>query len=258
MKSRNAWLGALLLLPLPLVAQTPSIITMAEEPHHHMALHNDYVNVFNAEAAAGDSLLLHRHIHDAVAIAIGGQTVTVGIPGKPDVHAKNADGQVRIQVSGYVHSTRNDGQGAYHTVAIELLQPQTGEHNLCATVLPGKPLNCPEAAGNASSSKRIDLPHFASDQTRVQTVRVLAHQNVKIANPAQYELLVALDAASISPPSGSGPDELLRPGEFLWFDKGAPARTFKNESEKEVRLVELTFKPSAPAKSAANAAKPTH
>src|SRR6266566_8660550 len=160
MKSRNAWLGVLLLLllPLPLAAQAPSIITIAEEPHHHLALHNDYVNVFNAEAAAGDSLLLHRHVHDAVAIAIGDQTVTVGIPGKPDVQAKNADGQVRMQVSGYVHSTRNDGHSAYHTIAIELLQLQTGEHNLCAAVIPGKPLNCPAVAAKASSSKRIDLP----------------------------------------------------------------------------------------------------
>jgi len=83
-------------------AQAPSVITMAEEPHHHLALHNDYVNVYNAEAAPGDSLLLHRHNHDAVAIAIGDQTVTVAIPGKPDAHTKNADGQVRMQVSGYV------------------------------------------------------------------------------------------------------------------------------------------------------------
>ena len=258
MKSKNAWLAVLLILPLPLASQAPSIITMAEEPHHHLALHNDYVNVYNAEAAAGDSLLLHRHNKDAVAIAIGDQTVTVGIPGKPDVHTKNADGQVRMQVSGYVHSTHNDGQAGYHTVAIELLLPQTGEQNLCANVLPGKPLNCPGGAVSASASKRIDVPQFASDQTHILTVHVPAHQSVKIANPAQSELVVALEPASISPASGSGPDELLRPGEFLWFDKGAPARTMKNGSDKEVRFVELTFKPSAPAKSAAGATKPAH
>jgi len=258
MKSKSAWLAVLLILPLPLAAQAPSIITMAEEPHHHLALHNDYVNVYNAAAAAGDSLLLHRHNNDAIAIAIGDQTVTVGIPGKPDVHTKNADGQVRMQLSGYVHSTRNDGQAAYHTVAIELLRPQTGEHNLCATVLPGKPLNCPGAAAKASSSKRIDLPQFSSNETRVQTVRVPPHQNTNIANPAQSELIVALDPASISPASGRGPDELLRAGEFLWFEKGTLSRTLKNGSDKDVRFVELTFMPSEPAKSMADTTKPAH
>ncbi len=247
MKTKTAWLTALLILPLPLAAQTPAIITMAEEPHHHLALHNETVNVYNAEAAAGDSLLLHRHNHDAIAIAIGDQTVTVGIPGKPDVHTKNADGQVRMQLSGYVHSTRNDGQSAYHTVAIELLQPQTGERNLCAAVLPGKPLNCPAVAAKASASSHIDLPQFESDQTRVQTVRVLPRKNFKIANPTQSELLVALDPASITPASGKGPDELLRAGEFLWFEKGAPPRTLKNGSDKDVRFIELAFKPSAAA-----------
>jgi hypothetical protein len=255
MKSKNAWLAVLLILPLPLSAQAPPLITIAEEPHHHLALHNEFVNIYNAEAAPGDSLLLHRHIHDAVAIAIGDQTVTIGIPGKPDAHTKIVDGQVRMQVSGYVHSTRNDAKSTYHTVAIELLQTQTGERNLCATVLPGKPMNCPEGAPAASASKRTDVPQFSSNETRVQTVRVPAHQNVKIANPAQSELLVALDSASISPASGSGPDETLRAGEFLWFDKAAPARTLKNGSDKEVRFVELTFKPSAPGKTA-DAAKP--
>src|SRR4030081_3029583 len=118
MKLKTAWLVVLLTLPLPIFAQTAPVITMAEEPHHHLALHNDYVNIYNAEAAPGDSLQLHRHIHDAVAIAIGDQTVTIGIPGKPEVHTKNVDGQVRMQVNGYVHSTRNDGKSTYHTVAI--------------------------------------------------------------------------------------------------------------------------------------------
>ena len=258
MKLKTAWLVVLLTLPLPIFAQTAPVITMAEEPHHHLALHNDFVNVYNAEAAAGDSLQLHRHDHDAVAIAIGEQTVTVGIPGKPDVHAKINDGQLRMQVSGYVHSTRNDGKEGYHTVAIELMQPQTGQRNLCAAVLPGKPLNCPDGPATPSPSKRTDLPQFASDQTRIQTVRVPSHVNIKIGNPAQSELLVALDAASISPASGTGPDELLRAGEFLWFDKGAPARTLKNGSDKEIRVVELTFKPSTAGKNATDSTKPAH
>lgn len=231
----------MLILPLPLAAQAPSVISMAEEPHHHLALHNDYVNVYNAEAAAGDSLLLHRHNHDAVAIAIGDQTVTVGIPGKPDVHAKIADGQVRIQPSGYVHSTHNDGQEAYHTVAIELLHPQTGAHNVCAAVLPGKPLNCPDAAKNASSAKHIDQPQFASNETRIDLVRVLPHQKMDIAQTAASHLIVALDPASISHRAGKEPDHVLRPGDFMWFDGGNPEHVFQNHNDKEVRFIDLTF-----------------
>lgn len=245
-------------MPLPLAAQAPAIIAMSEEPHHHLALHNDCVNVYNAEAAPGDSLLLRRHMHDAVAIAVGDHTVTVGIPCKAEVHAKNADGQVRMQVRGYVHSTRNDGLSAYRIVAIELLQPQTGERNLCATVVPGKPMNSPDGAPPAWPSERTAVPQFASTETRIETVHLPAHQNAKIAGARESELLVALDSASISPALGSGPDQTLRAGEILWFDASAPARILKNGSDSEVRFVELRFQDSVPAKSASVATSPAN
>lgn len=132
MKTKTACIAAMFLLPVPLVAQAPDVITMDQEPHHHLALHNDYVKVFRVEVAPGDSIVLQRHDQDTVAIAIGDQLVTVGVPGKPDVHSKNLDAQVRLQRSGYVHSTHVDGDTPYHTVAVELLQPQTDFYNICA------------------------------------------------------------------------------------------------------------------------------
>src|SRR6202166_5201924 len=131
-----AWIAGMCLLPLPLVAQTPAVPTMDHEPHHHLALHNDYVKVFKVEVSPGDSIVLHSHDQDTVAIAIGDQLVTVGVPGKPDVHQKNADAQVRLQRSGYIHSTHVDGDTPYRTIAVELMRPQTGFHNDCATILP--------------------------------------------------------------------------------------------------------------------------
>lgn len=78
--------------------------------------------MFNADISPDDSIGVHRHDHDTVAITIGDQLVTVGVPGKPDVHSNNADAQVRLQRSGYVHSTRVDGDALpYHTAAVELL-----------------------------------------------------------------------------------------------------------------------------------------
>src|SRR6202140_1155717 len=131
-----AWFAGMCLLPLPLVAQTPAVPTMDHEPHHHLALQNDYVKVFNVEVSPGDSIILHSHDQDTIAIAIGDQLVTVGIPGKTSAPSKNADGQVRLQRSGYIHSTHVDGDTQYHTVAVELMQQQTNFHNVCAEILP--------------------------------------------------------------------------------------------------------------------------
>jgi hypothetical protein len=51
--------------------------------------------------------------------------VAVGVPGKPDVHEKNADAPVRLQRAGYMHSTRVDGTRSHHTVTVGLVRPQT-------------------------------------------------------------------------------------------------------------------------------------
>ena len=73
-------IAAIWLLPVPFFAQTPDVITMDQEPHHHLALHNDYVKVFNVEVSPGDSIILHSHDQDTVAIAIGNRLVTAALP----------------------------------------------------------------------------------------------------------------------------------------------------------------------------------
>ena len=233
------------LLPLPLVAQAPAVITMDQEPHHHLALHNDYVKVFKVEVSPGDSIVLHRHDQDTIAIAIGEQLVTVGIPGKPDVHQKNEDAQVRLQRGGYMHSTRVDGDTPYHTVAVELLHPQTGFHNVCAAILPGQPLNCPETPANASSAYTAQ-PLIESNETRVLFVRVLPHQSMNLAeSPAARDasqVIVALDAASISSGLPKEPEKPLQPGDFVWIDGGpGRERVYQNRGDKEARFIEIIF-----------------
>ena len=239
MKVRAALFAAMWLLPLPLVAQAPAIPTMDHEPHHHLALHNDYVKVFNVVVSSGDSIILHSHDQDTVAIAIGEQFVTVEIPGKRDVHAKNADAQVRLQRSGYIHSTHVDGDTPYHTVAVELMPPQTNIHNLCSEILHGQPLNCPEAPAKASTSY-TSQPLLESHETRVLLVRVLPHQSMKLADSSASldapQVIVALDAASISSGAAKEQEMSLQPGDFVWIDGGpGHERVYQNRGDKEAR-----------------------
>ena len=247
MRLTIAWLLMVWLLPPFAAIQAPDpapskFIRMNDEPHHHLALHNDYINVFNVHVDVGDAIAMHRHDDDTIAIAIGDQTVTVGVPGKPDVHQKNADGQVRMQRASYVHSTRVDGASPYHTVAVELLHPQDNPRNLCAQVIAGLPLNCPEDSAGTKTDKEVGQPQFESDQTHVQIVRVLAHRRIEIGHSPRYELIVAIDHGSLSPVPGQRLDQDLQPGDFVWFDKDGPSRTFKNNGDQEARYVEISFK----------------
>ena len=243
MKTKTAIFAAMCLLPLPLVAQVLAVITMDQEPHHHLALHNEYVKIFNVEVSPGDSIVLHRHDQDTIAIAIGEQLVTVGVPGKPDVHQKNADAQVRLQRGGYMHSTRVDGDSPYRTVAVEFMRPQTGFHNVCAAILPGQPLNCPETAAEASSAYAAQSL-IESGETRVRLVRVLPHQSMMLEKASRDtpQVIVALDAASISGVSTKGTEKILQPGDFVWLD-GGPGHEgmYENRGDKEARFIEILF-----------------
>jgi hypothetical protein len=235
------------LLPLSLAAQTLNVdrskfIRMNDEPHHHLVFQNEYINIFNVRVNRGDAIAMHRHDDDTLAIAIGDQTVTIGIPGKEDIHQQNPDGQIRLQRSGYVHSTRVEGGSPYHTVAVELLHAQDNSRNLCAQVIGGLPLSCPEASAFANSDKEVRQPQFASDETTVDLVRVLAHRRVEIGHGPQCELIVALDGGVLTPGPGQTLDRDLQPGDFVWFEKNAPSRTFKNNGDKDARFVEISFR----------------
>ena len=242
MKTKAALLAAMCLAPLSIGAQTSAVPTMDHEPHHHLALQNDFVKVFKVEVAPGDSIILHSHDADTIAIAIGDQLVTVGIPGKPDVHQKNGDGQIRLQRGGYIHSTRVDGDTPYHTVAVELLRPQTGYHNACAEILPGQPLNCPLIDPKLPAVSGSE-PLLESNETRASLVRVLPHKSMKVGESGS-EVIVALDAATISGTSNE-PAKTLKPGDFVWLDGGAgQLRGYKNSGAEDARFIEITFQPA--------------
>jgi quercetin dioxygenase-like cupin family protein len=243
LKTRIGCLAPIFLFALPLFAQDAPVITMDQEPHHHLALRNGYVKVFKVEVSPGDSIVLHRHDQDTVAIAVGEQLVTVGIPGKPDVHQKNADAQVRLQRSGYVHSTRVDGVTPYHTVAVELMHPQTSFHNVCAEILAGQPLDCPAPPAKPSSAYTSQLL-LQSDQTLVALTRVLPHQSMKRGKSPAISIIIALDAASISTGSSKQPDKTLKPGDFVWIDRRSNSGTvYRNGTDKETRFIEIIFRP---------------
>jgi hypothetical protein len=77
-------------------------------------------------------------------------------------------------------------------------------------------------------------------------VRVLPHQSIKVAASSASLgaplVIVALDAASISPGSSKGPETELQPGDFVWMDGGpGHERVVQNRGEKEARILEITF-----------------
>jgi len=242
-KAKTELILTMCCLPLPIFAQMPTVIPLASEPHHHLALHNEYVNVYEVEVAPHDSVQLHRHEFDAISIMMSNSEVIVEAPGKPDVRQKLSEGQVRLQSSGYVHSTSIEGDTAYRNVTVELLFRQQGGRNLCAKLIDTQGLNCPSKQASPPDHTHIEQPQYETDQTYVTLIRVLPHQKVTLGGAGRLELIVLLDDASEATAEETSSGNPLRPGDFRWIAIGHAACVFENKSSKEIRLISFRLKP---------------
>ena len=217
--------------------QEPEVLPLEAEPHHHLALKNEYVKVYQVEVAPHDAVKLHRHDADAISLSLSESLVTVHFPGKPDAQQKLTNGQIRLQARGYVHSTSVDGDTPFRNVTVELLMPQTGARNGCAQVIAGQAVHCVVLAGEAP------VPQFETEQTSVGLVRLQPQQHVVIGEPGRATLIVALDGGA-SYKNENGVRKSLQAGDFVWLDKGKQGEAFRNESAKEVRFVCFDLAPT--------------
>ncbi len=233
-------------LPLAIFAQIATVIPLASEPHHHLALHNEYVNVYEVEVAPHDSVQLHRHEFDAISIMMSNSEVIVRAPGQPDARQKLSEGQVRLQSSGYVHSTSIEGDTIYRDVTVELLFRQQGGHNLCAKVIATQGLNCASKQASPPNSTHMEQPQYETDQTSLTLIGVPPHQNVSLGNSGDSELIVSLDNVLVATAGETGLAKPMRPGDFKWIAIGQAASVFQNNSDKEARLISFRLKPQEP------------
>jgi hypothetical protein len=236
MNRRWVLIASILFLPLVGDAQEQSVVPLKLEPHHHLALHNDFVNVYSVRVLPKDSVLLHKHDFDAIGIMLSDAEITVRVPGKADSHQKVVAGQLRLQQAGYIHSTSIDGDTAYRNVTVELLLPQQERRNICGGVISG-PLNCPSAQTDSSASEQ---PQFETNQTRISLIRLKPQHSVTLNASAQSRLIVALDDTAVVSGANS-PPKALRSGDILWRDSDSSGEVFENAGSKEARLITFVF-----------------
>ena len=222
-------------LPLSLSAQAPKAIPQAEEAHHHLVLNNDTVKVFEIDLAPRDALSMHRHDQDEISVALGAATTVSTTPGQADILTISKAGDLGFTRGGWVQSVRNIGQTAYHSVLIDLQRTQTGARNLCGAQVTDLPANCP-AMTAGTNAPRADVPQFETDQTLVTLTRIGPQQQARFGEPGRNDLIVVIDEAVVG-------NRKMPPGGTLWIARGGARRVINNNSEREIRVVTVAFKP---------------
>jgi hypothetical protein len=107
------------------LAQTPAgEVEITAEPHHHLALENEYVRAFKVEVAPHEATLMHRHRHDYMFVTLGATQVENHVAGKSPVSLKLGDGEARFTPGDFAHIAKNLSDTPFRNVTVELLQDE--------------------------------------------------------------------------------------------------------------------------------------
>ena len=181
-----------LLATVTLAALAAAGLCRAQPPE--MLLSNERLQVRLLVLEAGAATPVHTHDHDHLSVTLGGGEIADVAPDGTERRLTLADGALRFVPPGITHTLRNAGDATFRAVTIDLLAPQHGARNLCATAVPGQPTDCPEKAATASAKKKGGalVPQMETDQTFVSLLTMAPGISHEFKPAASSPLVVAL------------------------------------------------------------------
>jgi len=227
----------LCLLATLLAAQaTGPEVELSAEPHHHLALENKFVRVYNVEVAPHTDTLMHWHRHDYFAVNLGAAEVVNAVKDKPPITVKLQDGQTTFASATFAHIARNQTDQPFRNVTIEIVD----DDSLRNAVTRGQ-IHWDEDRALETFPGGTQQILFVKDAIRASEFELQPGAAVPPDHHAGPFLLVAVtDITLHSAAEGQAPGpERLKPGEVRWMPGGFPAVT--NTSHQPAKFVTLEF-----------------
>ena len=227
--------ATLLLSAFTLVAQNAAEVEIMAEPHHHLALQNEYVRVFKVEVAPHETTLLHRHRHDYILVTLGVSEAENDVTGKPPVKLNLPDGDTRFTPGDFVHVLKNLSDTPFRNVTIELLKDEE--------VRKTPPPKWDEERGLHVLNGGTQDILFVKDGARVSEVELQPGGVVPKHHHTGPHLVVALtDLELRSDVEGkSATTRQLKAGDVGW-SPGGFTHTVTNVGKQQAKFVTLDFK----------------
>jgi quercetin dioxygenase-like cupin family protein len=222
---------AVLLLAVTLFAQSGSEVEITAEPHHHLALENQYVRVFKVDVPPHDATLMHRHRHDYVFVTLGASQVSNEVEGKPAAMLKLQDGEARFTPGNFAHIARNLASTPFRNVTIEFLQDKAAA-----------PAKWDEERGLNVLTGGTQEILFVKDGVRVSEVELQSGGVMPKHHHSGPHLVVALSDLDLrndvegKPPAPAQ----LKSGDIKWID-GGYTHTVTNVGKQQAKFATLEF-----------------
>jgi len=219
-------------------AQAAPEVEITAEPHHHLALANNQVRIFNIEIAPHSETLMHWHRHDYIYVSLGASEVVNAVKGKDPVTVRLQDGQTGFLPGNFAHVARNLSGQPLRSVNIELLQDEKLR----------SPVHWDRA--HPEDDRGLEILHggtretlFVKDGVRVSEIELEPGAFVPLQHHMGPHLVVALAACELrSDVSGKSKTAImLKPGESRWADRSY-AQTLTNTGHHRAKFVTLEFR----------------
>ena len=132
-------------------------------------LSNERVRVQSITLEPDATIPSHTHEKVHITVALGSAELIDIAADDSERRVSVPDGGLNLVPPGTTHALRNDGDAPFRAIAIDLLAPQTGLRNRCATLLVDQPPDCAAGDGKAAPGGKGGtlVPQLESDQTIV-------------------------------------------------------------------------------------------
>lgn len=223
-----------LLFSAVLLAQVPGEVEITAEPHHHLALENQYVRVFKVQVDPNAATLMHRHRHDYVFVTLGASEVENDVAGKPPAKIKLQDGETRFTPGNFAHIAKNLAPTPFRNVTIELLKDDEARKSL--------PKWDEERGLNVLDGGTQDVL-FVKDGVRVSDVQLQPGGVIPKHHHAGPHLVVAVtDLELRSDVDGKGSTRVQQKAGDIGWVGGASTHTLTNTGKQPARFITLEFR----------------
>jgi len=226
-----------LLLPVIFVSAQQagtSAVEIIAEPHHRLALENEYVRAFKVEVPPHGETLMHRHWHDYIFVTLGASEVENDVAGKPPVKLKLQDGETRFTPGKFEHIAKNLAATSFRNVTIEFLKDEKARET-------PPPKWDQERGLNVLDGGTQDIL-FVKDGVRVSEIELQPGGVVPRHHHAGPHLLVAISDLEIrSDVEGQGPMlGQFKAGDIKWLP-GGYTHTLTDVAKQKAKFVTLEF-----------------
>lgn len=194
--------------------ETPKVVSITEEGHHHLVFENEYVKVFQVEVPAHSETFYHQHDRDYVFVTLGDSVVENVRLNEPPVKLELKDGETRFTKGGFAHKAMNLSDKAFKNLTVELKNKVMLKENFLSM----DPQVLKTGENIQSKPKLLQNMIFSNDWVQATRIIIGPGMQLPIHRHVANCMIVAISDIEVDYVGKKNRQLRLRSGDFQWID----------------------------------------